>query len=305
MQQKISAAQEVIRERARQRRENYDGHHQNLEYEIMNKLKYDEDTLEPQSCTDLHAIDRKSDEVCSSVKENVAIKDNILNSDPPGTAKTIITKGILSDVTMQSIDYKETNQPLENINCEDIAAVDKNDFAKDASTIIDYNESQTEDVTKIEYTDRIINVTDIENSTSNTEANTVPTKDFFINDRILLESEENDMSLVATVNIIDLESVQLQNNFEKDKLSSVVKWSGMSEISEETVTNEKKIYDEKENLSNVEVIQHKMDLETAAITIQKVFRNFLFKSKTTSLDDATNVDINLFVDENNLKVNIS
>ncbi|XP_045528291.1 uncharacterized protein LOC123716541 [Pieris brassicae] len=48
-----------------------------------------------------------------------------------------------------------------------------------------------------------------------------------------------------------------------------------------------------------------MDLETAAITIQKVFRTFLFKSKTTSLDDSTNVDINLFIEENNLENDIN
>ncbi|XP_045537850.1 GATA zinc finger domain-containing protein 14 isoform X2 [Papilio machaon] len=37
-----------------------------------------------------------------------------------------------------------------------------------------------------------------------------------------------------------------------------------------------------------------MDLETAAITIQKVFRNFLFRSKTSSFEEPTNVEFNMF-----------
>ncbi|KPJ18203.1 hypothetical protein RR48_12051 [Papilio machaon] len=37
-----------------------------------------------------------------------------------------------------------------------------------------------------------------------------------------------------------------------------------------------------------------MDLETAAITIQKVFRHFLFRSKTSSFEESTNVKFNMF-----------
>ncbi|CAH2094614.1 unnamed protein product [Euphydryas editha] len=40
-----------------------------------------------------------------------------------------------------------------------------------------------------------------------------------------------------------------------------------------------------------------MDLETAAITIQKVFRSFLFRNKTLSVDDPTNIDINLLIED--------
>lgn len=46
-----------------------------------------------------------------------------------------------------------------------------------------------------------------------------------------------------------------------------------------------------------------MDLETAAITIQKVFRSFLFKTKTASYDDPTTVDMNL-LNEDKEKVRI-
>ncbi|XP_045486909.1 uncharacterized protein LOC110997483 isoform X2 [Pieris rapae] len=66
-----------------------------------------------------------------------------------------------------------------------------------------------------------------------------------------------------------------------------------------------RVCDEEDAASNVLGAHHQMDLETAAITIQKVFRTFLFKSKTTSLDDATNVDINLFIKENDLENNIN
>lgn len=46
-----------------------------------------------------------------------------------------------------------------------------------------------------------------------------------------------------------------------------------------------------------------MDLETAAITIQKVFRSFLFRNKTLSIDDSTNIDINLLIEDKDKKVN--
>ncbi|XP_045502963.1 uncharacterized protein LOC123699950 isoform X1 [Colias croceus] len=59
------------------------------------------------------------------------------------------------------------------------------------------------------------------------------------------------------------------------------------------------------NLINDGTHHNGMDLETAAITIQKVFRTFLFKSKTTSIDDATNVDINLFINDKNVQENIN
>ncbi|XP_045776402.1 origin recognition complex subunit 1-like [Maniola jurtina] len=59
--------------------------------------------------------------------------------------------------------------------------------------------------------------------------------------------------------------------------------------------------DELLNSNNSELENHvnntSMDLETAAITIQKVFRNFLFKNKTLSTDDATNVDINSLIED--------
>ncbi|CAG4957590.1 unnamed protein product [Colias eurytheme] len=60
-----------------------------------------------------------------------------------------------------------------------------------------------------------------------------------------------------------------------------------------------------DNLINDGTHHNGMDLETAAITIQKVFRTFLFKSKTTSIDDATNVDINLFINDKNVQENIN
>ncbi|CAH2233682.1 jg19338 [Pararge aegeria aegeria] len=63
--------------------------------------------------------------------------------------------------------------------------------------------------------------------------------------------------------------------------------------------------DEDDTLSanNIEssVNNTSMDLETAAITIQKVFRNFLFKNKSLSTDDATNVDINSLIEDKNDK----
>lgn len=47
---------------------------------------------------------------------------------------------------------------------------------------------------------------------------------------------------------------------------------------------------------------HSMDLETAAITIQKVFRSFLFRNKTQSIEDVTNIDVNLLIGDKQNKV---
>lgn len=46
-----------------------------------------------------------------------------------------------------------------------------------------------------------------------------------------------------------------------------------------------------------------MDLETAAVTIQKVFRTFLFKSRASTFEDSVNDD-NVLTDEDNEKVSI-
>lgn len=43
-----------------------------------------------------------------------------------------------------------------------------------------------------------------------------------------------------------------------------------------------------------------MDLETAAITIQKVFRSFLFRNKTQSVEEI--VSVNLLVKDKENKV---
>lgn len=59
---------------------------------------------------------------------------------------------------------------------------------------------------------------------------------------------------------------------------------------------------DEDDTNNSELQSNTMNLETAAITIQKVFRNFLFKNKTLSTDDATNVDINALIEDKDEKV---
>ncbi|XP_050353949.1 5'-AMP-activated serine/threonine-protein kinase catalytic subunit alpha-like [Nymphalis io] len=49
------------------------------------------------------------------------------------------------------------------------------------------------------------------------------------------------------------------------------------------------------------VNNNSMDLETAAITIQKVFRSFLFRNKTSSIDDSTNIYMNLLIEDKEKK----
>ncbi|XP_060805130.1 uncharacterized protein PF3D7_1120600 isoform X3 [Amyelois transitella] len=60
--------------------------------------------------------------------------------------------------------------------------------------------------------------------------------------------------------------------------------SGSSDVTDDAFIN---------NLNN-----HDMDLETAAVTIQKVFRSFLFKSRASTFDDN---DENISLDEDNQK----
>lgn len=79
-------------------------------------------------------------------------------------------------------------------------------------------------------------------------------------------------------------------------------------LSLELEPTKEKDNDEMQNEKSKKLQNHasnnSMDLETAAITIQKVFRSFLFRNKTQSIDDATNVDINLLIEEKEKKVPI-
>lgn len=52
-----------------------------------------------------------------------------------------------------------------------------------------------------------------------------------------------------------------------------------------------------------ENIQNNMDLETAAVTIQKVFRSFLFKSRNSTFEDITNDEAISLDEDNDKKVN--
>lgn len=103
----------------------------------------------------------------------------------------------------------------------------------------------------------------------------------------------NEMNVEATTVIGDNtdEDKELKETFDRENISDHKQHS--------LINDDKDKNDQK--LGNA-VNDTTMDLETAAITIQKVFRSFLFRNKTLSSDDATNVDISLLIEDKDQKV---
>nr|XP_034834210.1 uncharacterized protein LOC117990825 [Maniola hyperantus] len=127
---------------------------------------------------------------------------------------------------------------------------------------------------------------------------------------IITNDVKNDNETIEEISILkkttDLDEITLcssiiteEENTNKDQISS-----HFLEEQDKTMSSTPSALhegDEILNLNNIELENHvnntSMDLETAAITIQKVFRNFLFKNKTLSTDDATDVDINSLIED--------
>lgn len=90
---------------------------------------------------------------------------------------------------------------------------------------------------------------------------------------------------------------------DNETISSLGKLSSVDDSAledfNENVGNEIKTNGKSLNYTNSSV----MDLETAAVTIQKVFRTFLFKSRASTFEDSINDDNNL-TDEDSEKVSI-
>ncbi|XP_068619369.1 putative leucine-rich repeat-containing protein DDB_G0290503 [Battus philenor] len=105
----------------------------------------------------------------------------------------------------------------------------------------------------------------------------------------------NDEYKISEINTQDDECIKTTNEF-----GSIVDHDHyVNVITDETKNEPNKTQEiETEDSKNSKL----MDMETAAITIQKVFRNFLFKSKTSSYDDPTSNEFNIYEQEADVKL---
>lgn len=100
-------------------------------------------------------------------------------------------------------------------------------------------------------------------------------------------------------NVLDETHGNLQASFDND-----VEISGSAAFENNLEQNIEPVEKNRYSQLSGHVHNTSMDLETAAITIQKVFRSFLFRNKTLSVDDSTNIDINLLIGDKEKKVNM-
>ncbi|CAF4911489.1 unnamed protein product [Pieris macdunnoughi] len=258
LQQKILKAQNIIRERAIQRRKCYEKNYQAfLEDKETRPAHYDVNNTEDASAAK-----------CEIVQPNLPAE----------------TSRLREEITQELFDNDITYPIIVSGECRERQLENEN----------------TSDVSGIQFTncdEEVVSPTVIENTNFFAEELCSPDVKILHN----LTSRDDSVSSVT------IENMDLEQNIPKEEtddagLAIEGKFESVN-FSQNAV--KMRVCDEQDSVSSVGEAHHQMDLETAAITIQKVFRTFLFKSKTTSLDDATNVDINLFIEENDLENDIN
>ncbi|XP_026494414.2 protein PF3D7_1417600-like isoform X1 [Vanessa tameamea] len=183
-----------------------------------------------------------------------------------------INLNILTDNT-ESIDGKETNNALNGI--------------KNSSTAINL----------VEHKDLSGNNDNIPKDKHEEEE-----KNYKVEDTTVETTEEEKTSSIDK-NIISNDIIVKENNLEgnSDEITE--------SVNKQNLNTNVKVFDEptegelknKYAESHGHVNNNSMDLETAAITIQKVFRSFLFRNKTSSIDDSANIYMNLLIEDKEKK----
>ncbi|OWR47641.1 hypothetical protein KGM_202309 [Danaus plexippus plexippus] len=186
----------------------------------------------------------------------------------------------------QSNEIVDDKQDLISINCESEPINSENQG-------LDY-EIKNNDITSSEVNNDSKNTTEqleteLNHKPSSSKSNE-NSEENNISDKPL--DSANEMNVEATTVIGDNtdEDKELKETFDRETISDHKQHS--------LINDDKDKNDQK--LGNA-VNDTTMDLETAAITIQKVFRSFLFRNKTLSSDDATNVDISLLIEDKDQK----
>ncbi|XP_038206818.1 uncharacterized protein LOC119828653 [Zerene cesonia] len=324
LEQKITRAQKIVRERAKQRREAYDKVQAEqkdnfLNSRILCQHSHEAANVTPQN-TQVSETELLVNQVCNhDADDKNPIKEqnnDFLISNPE--AKDL---DVNKQNTIVCINFDKEDNEIVALNLDEMIEISNNDEKFDG------NQSLTTHIEpSFELKENLNNIID-ELEGNSIEGQNIETDDTTLNKTsILIENPEphDDKCVQPEKKHGEIQpSLVLKNgaNGESEliipKLEQSVSEQASVESTEQIQENNTKMDActgdtetllEKNNgndLINDGTHHNGMDLETAAITIQKVFRTFLFKSKTTSIDDATNVDINLFINDKDENINIS
>ncbi|XP_046971593.1 uncharacterized protein LOC124538550 [Vanessa cardui] len=179
-----------------------------------------------------------------------------------------IHPNILKDNT-EPVDCKEANNAFNELSNSStvINIAEHKGLSVNNDSIPKDKQEEEENSYKV---DTIVEMTEGENSTS---INKDISNDITVKEN---DTEGNNYEITESVN--------------KDNLND--------KVSDEPTESELK---NKYGESHGNVNNSSMDLETAAVTIQKVFRSFLFRNKTSSIDDSTNIYMNLLIEDKEKK----
>lgn len=237
-------------------------------------------------------LDSLKDSIANNETENYDIKANLHVNY---AAVEDIKDAEKNDSTNILTEGRVTDSPAKDV---DIAVLEKKDDTnKKTVEVIEKPQNQTNTTETIEK--------DIEiNNSNNTTENNATAKIITEND--VSENENQEMD----INTLIKEESNINKILNEQKDSDIVKNIQSEQQDKDNKSNANsnddsfqlsmKEFDEIESNNSNEPETDKlknpktMDLETAAITIQKVFRNFLFRSKTSSLEEPTNIEFNMF-----------
>ncbi|XP_013135641.1 PREDICTED: homeobox protein 9-like isoform X2 [Papilio polytes] len=237
-------------------------------------------------------LDSLKDSIANNETENYDIKANL---HVKYAAVEDIKDAEKNDSTNILTEVRVTDSPAKDVN---IAVLEKRDDTnKETVEVIEKPQNQTNTTETIEKdieinnsnnttennaTAKIITENDVsENENQEKDINTLIKEESNIN-KILNEQKDSDI-------VINIQSEQ-QDKDNKNDANSNDDSSQLSMKEFDDIESNNSNEPETDKLKNPKT----MDLETAAITIQKVFRNFLFRSKTSSLEEPTNTEFNMF-----------
>ncbi|XP_041969926.1 uncharacterized protein LOC121726577 isoform X2 [Aricia agestis] len=187
------------------------------------------------------------------------------------------------------------NEPVCNTNTEnddystneanlletDFVSKDKNELQSTKALDL---QSDDQSVVEIENTEYNLNLNnDLDNLNS-------PQKDSSGNEKVLNES--NGIHTESCINELSFPN----EDYSHVNIDRAIDSPNLEEKLHLQKSNENEDYSRDRSIDVDNDAASSMDLEKAAITIQKVFRAFLFKSKTLSTEEVTNIDLNYLVD---------
>ncbi|XP_060805129.1 MATH and LRR domain-containing protein PFE0570w isoform X2 [Amyelois transitella] len=244
------------------------------------------DDLEIPILRDTKLINENIYETGLSVKKDHELTNQSDNlSHDKGNKSNCLWDGNTRDPSVDVVDIFEINNDLEETNegniieirISQVAEALNNEVPLTHTTNLETFESESPSISLLYVAN---NQADIDKKMPQTHTLSNDKDTDFIISNIMLTN-------VDDINTADFsggtKSMSIDESTDGFDNTSLIE-SGSSDVTDDAFIN---------NLNN-----HDMDLETAAVTIQKVFRSFLFKSRASTFDDN---DENISLDEDNQK----